>query len=86
MDGGRGVKVLLVQHSAIIKPETDGSYTVKEYRSPIVEAPESGDDSPWTHTAIQLVPLNNEFRAIWINPDQVDELRVMAVCVYVMRD
>ena len=76
--GSRGGKMLLVQHSAISDPETGGSYTVKEYRSLKVEDPESGDDASWTHTAIQLVPRNRDFRAIWINPDQVDELRVIA--------
>ena len=78
MAGSRGGKVLLVQHWAISDPETGGSYTVKEYRSLKVEDTESGDDASWTHTAIQLVPRNKEFRAIWVNPDQVDELRVIA--------
>jgi hypothetical protein len=76
--GSRGGKVLLVQHWAIDDPETGGSYTVKEYRSLKVEDPESGDDAPWKHTAIQLVPRNKTFRAIWINPDQAEELRVIA--------
>jgi uncharacterized protein len=84
--GSRGGKVLLVQHWAISDPETGGSYTVKEYRSLKVEDPESGDDASWTHTAIQLVPRNKDFRAMWINPDQVDELRVIAECIYVLRD
>ena len=82
--GSRGGTVLLVQHSAISDPETGGSYTVKEYRSLKVEDPEPGEDSSWTHTAIQLVPRNKNFQPIWINPDQVDELRVIAECVHVM--
>jgi len=84
--GSRGGKVLLVQHWAISDPETGGSYTVKEYRSLKVEDPESGDDASWTHTAIQLVPRNKDFRAIWINPDQVHELRVIAEFVSVMTE
>ena len=83
--GSRGGKVLLVQHWAISDPETGGSYTVKEYRSLKVEDPESGDDASWKHTAIQLVPRNKDFRTIWVNPDQIDELRVIAELIHVLR-
>jgi hypothetical protein len=83
--GSRGGKVLLVQHWAISDPETGGSYTVKEYRSLKVEDPESGDGASWKHTAIQLVPRNKDFRTIWVNPDQVDELRVIAELIHVLR-
>ncbi len=62
----------------------DTSYTVKEYRSLKVEDSESDDSSSWRHTAIQLVPRNKDFRSIWINPDQVDDLRVIAECVRVL--
>jgi hypothetical protein len=54
-----------------------GSYTVKKYRSLKVQEADDGDQA-WTHTAIQLVPLNAEFQTIWINPDQVNDLRVVA--------
>jgi hypothetical protein len=84
--GSRSGRVLLVQHWAISDPETGGSYTVKEYRSLKVEDPESGDDAAWTHTAIQLLPRNKDFRAIWINPDQSDQLRVIAELVFVIPD
>ncbi len=82
--GSRGGKVLLVQHWGISDPETGGSYTVKEYRSLKVEVPSSDEDASWHHTAIQLVPRNKDFRAIWINPDQVDEVRVIAELVRVI--
>jgi hypothetical protein len=39
----------------------------------------------WTHAAIQLVPLNAEFQTIWINPDQVDDLRVVAEFISVLQ-
>jgi len=84
--GSRSGRVLLVQHWAISDPETGGSYTVKEYRSLKVEDSESGDDATWTHTAIQLLPRNKDFRAIWINPDQSDQLRVIAELVFVITD
>ncbi len=82
--GTRTGRLLLVQHSAISDPETGGSYTLKEYRSLKVEAPDSLDDSSWNHTAIQLVPCNKTFQSIWIAPDRVDELRVIAEFVRVL--
>jgi hypothetical protein len=82
--GSRGGKVLLVQHRGISDPETGGSYTVKEYRSLKVEAPGSDEDPSWHHTAIRLVPRNRDFHAIWINPDQVDDVRVIAEFVGVI--
>jgi hypothetical protein len=82
--GSRGGKVLLVQHWAIADPETGGSYTVKKYESMKLESAELGEDPPQQHVAIQLKPRNKEFRTIWINPDQADELRVIAEFVTVI--
>ena len=84
VSGSRGGKVLLVQHSAITDPETGGSYTVKTYESMKIETVELGDDPPQEHSSIQLKPRNKAFRPIWINPDQVDELRVIAEFVSVI--
>jgi len=83
--GSRAGTTLLVQHWAISDPETGGSYTVKGYRSLKVEDLDAGENASWQHTAIQLVPHNKNFPAIWINPDQVDELRVIAELVLVIR-
>lgn len=82
--GSRAGRVLLVQHHAISDPELGGSYTVKRYRSLKVQDADAGDDGAWTHAAIQLVPLNPEFPTIWINPDQVEELQVIAEFVRVL--
>lgn len=81
--GSRGGRILLVQHHAISDPESGGSYTVKKYRSLKVQEADAGDDAGWSHAAIQLVPLNKAFQTIWINPDQVEDLRVVAefICV-----
>jgi len=81
--GSRSGRILLVQHHAISDPEQGGSYTVKKYRSLKVREADS-DEDVWTHAAIQLVPLNEDFPTIWINPDQVDELRVIAEFVQVL--
>jgi SOS-response transcriptional repressor LexA len=82
--GSRGGRILLVQHQAISDLELGGSYTVKKYRSLKVQEADAGDDAAWTHAAIQLEPLNGEFQTIWINPDQVDELRVVAEFIRVL--
>jgi DUF2075 family protein len=82
--GTRVGRTLLVQHWAISDPETGGSYTVKEYRSLKVEDLDAGDEPTVRHTAIQLLPRNKDFQSIWINPDQVDELRVIAELVHVI--
>jgi len=82
--GSRGGRILLVQHHAISDPELGGSYTVKQYRSLKVQDTDAGDDASWAHAAIQLEPLNREFPTIWINPDQVEELRVVAEFVGVV--
>jgi hypothetical protein len=82
--GSRSGKVLLVQHSAISDPEMGGTYTVKTYESLKLENAELGEDPPQQHVAIQLKPRNKEFRPIWINPDQADELRVIAEFVTVI--
>jgi DUF2075 family protein len=81
--GSRNGRILLVQHHAISDPESGGSFTVKQYRSLKVESDDAGEDPTWTHAAIQLLPLNREFPALWLNPDQIDEVRVIAefVCV-----
>jgi phage repressor protein C with HTH and peptisase S24 domain len=82
--GSRSGKVLLVQHWAISDPETGGSYTVKRYESMKLENVDMGEDPPQEHRGIQLKPSNKEFRTIWVNPDQADELRVIAEFVRVM--
>lgn len=81
--GSRNGKILLVQHHVISDPENGGSYTVKKYRSLKVRDADAGGEDAWTHAAIQLVPMNKHFQPIWINPDQVEDLRVVAefICV-----
>ncbi|MFM9058717.1 MAG: DNA/RNA helicase domain-containing protein [Planctomycetaceae bacterium] len=83
--GSRAGRILLVQHHSISDPELGGSYTDKKYRSLKVQDVDAGDDASWSHSAIQLVPLNPEFQTIWINPDQVEDLRVVAEFVRVLR-
>jgi hypothetical protein len=45
---------------------------------------DAGGEDAWTHAAIQLVPLNAEFPSIWINPDQAENLQVVAEFIRVL--
>ena len=83
--GSRNGKILLVQHHAISDPENGGSYTVKKYRSLKVRDADAGGEDAWTHAAIQLVPMNAEFPSIWINPDQAENLQVVAEFIRVLQ-
>lgn len=82
--GSRSGRILLVQHHAISDPELGGSYTVKKYRSLKVQEADADGDT-WTHAAIQLVPLNQEFQTIWVNPDQVADIRIIAEFIRLMQ-
>ena len=82
--GTKQGKVVLVQHRAISDPETGGSYTVKEWRSVKVEDPDAGEDASLEHVAVKLLPRNKEFKPIWIAPDAVAEVRVVAELVRVI--
>ena len=57
---------------------------MKGYRSLKVADLDAGEESSWQHTVIQLLPRNKDFPAIWINPEQVDDLRVIAELVTVI--
>lgn len=74
VEGPRGGRIVLVQHSDIYDPETGGSYTVKKYQSTKTAAQEHG----WKHTSIQLVPINPDFKPIDITAENAEEIRVIA--------
>ena len=74
VEGPRGGRIVLVQHSNIYDPETGGSYTVKKYQSTKATAQEHG----WKHTSIQLVPINPDFKPIDITAENAEEIRVIA--------
>jgi SOS-response transcriptional repressor LexA len=77
---GQG-KTVLVQLRDAVDPETGQRYTVKRYES---EKAPAGDSR--RHTRITLKPLNPEFPAIALPPDEADRLQVVAELVEVLGD
>ena len=60
-------------------PATGQRYTVKRYRSEKVRQP----DGEWAHERIRLEPLNPEFEAWDLNPEE-DRYRILAEFVQVL--
>ena len=79
--GSRNGKIVLAQYRGIADPETGGAYTVKKYQS---EKTANGADE-WRHTRIQLVPLNPDYRPIQLTPEAIEEFRVLAELVAVLK-
>jgi transcriptional regulator with XRE-family HTH domain len=75
--GDREGRVLLVQLLTAEDPEGGAAFTVKRWHSAKEPAPES--EGGWRHTAIELRPLNPDFRPIKVRRE--DELRVIAELV-----
>jgi SOS-response transcriptional repressor LexA len=78
--GSRNGRIVLAQHSDISDPETGGSYTIKKYLSKKT----TGTDGEWKHTAIQLLPINPDFKPIEITADCADEIKIIAEFVTVL--
>lgn len=78
--GTRNGKIVLVWHSGITDPHTDGCFTVKVYQSEKTEY-ETGE---WRHVRIKLNPKNPEYEPIILEPDDEGEVRVVAEFVHVV--
>lgn len=74
VEGPRGGRIILAQHNDIKDPETGGSYTVKKYHS----TKAASQDHEWTHSSIQLLPLNPDYSPININPGNAEDIKVIA--------
>lgn len=70
--GSREGRVVLAAHQGFADAEHGGRYTVKVYHSE--KMPES--DGEWRHRSIELRPINPEFDALQLSPD--DEVAVLA--------
>jgi superfamily II DNA or RNA helicase/diadenosine tetraphosphate (Ap4A) HIT family hydrolase/SOS-response transcriptional repressor LexA len=79
--GSRQNRLLLIQVNQQIDPMDGGRYTVKRY----VSQKEKVTDS-WQHASIQLQPLNPDYAAITLTPDQTADLRVLGEFVMVVTD
>lgn len=80
--GTRNGKIVVVQHRSISDPETGGSYTIKRYRSEMVE----GEDGGWRHERVELVPESDGvgFGVIVIESDDADSASVVAELLMVL--
>jgi phage repressor protein C with HTH and peptisase S24 domain len=74
--GSRQGKLVLVEH---LGGGANDRYTVKRYRSEKTQAP----DGSWSHERISLEPLNPDFEAWDLNPEE-DRFRVIAEFVRVL--
>jgi hypothetical protein len=78
--GSRAGRRLLIQRLGATG--TSGEFTVKKYASRKIQ---SGDDE-WSHSRIELIPLNREFEKMVFGPqDEGREFRVLGEFVQVLR-
>jgi hypothetical protein len=73
---------VIAQHRDISDLDTGGHYTVKVYESQKEQTP----DGSWRHTSIVLRPDTTAagYEPIVLNPDQAEELRIVAELVDVL--
>jgi SOS-response transcriptional repressor LexA len=79
--GTRQGKIVLAQYRGPADPETGGSFTVKRYSSD----KRAADADEWRHTRIVLSPLNPDYTPIVLLDDAVDDFRIVAEFIAVLR-
>lgn len=77
--GSRQGRYLLVQVNTHLDPEDGGRYTIKRYQST-----KKNYEDGWQHESIELQPLNPEYPAIPIAPEDAEDLRVIGEFVSVL--
>jgi SOS-response transcriptional repressor LexA len=78
--GSRQGKLVLVEY---LGGGSNDRYTVKRYFSEKSAAPDAGEGQSWRHERIRLEPLNPEYDAWDLNPEE-DRFRVIAEFVAVL--
>jgi phage repressor protein C with HTH and peptisase S24 domain len=78
--GSRQGRLVLVEHMG---GGTNDRYTVKRYFSDKRKEPDGAEGGTWSHGVIRLEPLNPEFDAWELNPEE-DRFRVIAEFVEVL--
>lgn len=78
--GSRQGKIVLAQYRGPADPDTGGSYTIKRYQSKKVT---TGDQN-WRHEQIKLLPLNPDFDAITLPPQEEHDFKIIAECVGIL--
>ncbi len=79
--GTRQGKIVLAQYRGSADPETGGSFTVKRYSSEKRQA----EEGEWRHSRIVLSPLNKDFASIAIPAEALDDFRIVAEFIAVLR-
>jgi SOS-response transcriptional repressor LexA len=77
--GTREGRIVLIQFQTMADPENGGRYTVKKYHSLKTQTPED-----WEHGAIQLRPLNPDYKPINVQPGEAAELLIAGEFVKVV--
>lgn len=79
-EGTRQGRIVLAQYRGPADPETGGSYTVKVYSSTKV----ASGGTQWRHKQITLSPLNPEYEAIMLRPEQAADFHVVAEYLFTL--
>jgi len=78
--GSRQGKIVLVELSDAVDPETAQRYTVKRY-----ESEKAGEaDGRWRHVSVILSPLNPDYEPIVVAVDDEADIRVIAEVIEVL--
>lgn len=80
LGGSRNGRIVLVQNSGRVDPESGSTFTVKKYFSTKTADPES----LWRHEEIILKPLNPDFEEIRLHPSGGEEFSVIAEFIRVV--
>ena len=79
--GSRQNRLLLVQVNSHLDPEDGGRYTIKRYNST-----KRQDEDGWQHQTIELQPLNKDYSAIQISPEDAEDIRIIGEFVSVVTE
>jgi type III restriction enzyme len=79
--GTRQGKIVLAQYRGTADPETGGSFTVKRYSSEKLET----EDGSWRQVSVELRPLNPAYEPIKVPETSVEDFRIVAEFVSVLR-
>ena len=77
--GSREGRLLLVQLQTAASDEHGGRFTIKRYHSERQQTPDG-----WQHKTIQLQALNPDYPPIELNPEDTNDLRILAEFVKVL--
>lgn len=74
--GTREGRIVLVQFNSLGDPEDGGRFTVKKYHSE-----KTVTEDGWSHQRVQLLPINPDYTAIEVDPDEASEMVIVGELV-----